>query len=144
MRINLVPQNIIPLFTVKLWLKKKVVGCNKVGNPQRMISLHCTIFKVKYLQFLSDKLQYYRGSDKSLARPGRKKLHRPNCNFYKLLKKKKKSEGCPSNQVSAAAVTSTSDEKWRPFNCFFNRFGLRTYQHHYMFCRPVTSVKMYY
>ena len=29
----------------------------------------------------------------------------------------KNSEGCPSNQVSAAAMTA-SDEKWRPFNCF--------------------------
>ena len=38
-------------------------------------------------------------------------------NFCKPLKKK--SEGCPSNQVSAAAMTSPSDEKWRPFNCFF-------------------------
>jgi len=29
-------------------------------------------------------------------------------------------EVCPSNQVSAAAaMTSASDEKWRPFNCFF-------------------------
>ena len=31
----------------------------------------------------------------------------------------KKSEGCPSNQVCAAAMTSTSEEKWRVFNCFF-------------------------
>jgi len=30
----------------------------------------------------------------------------------------KKSEGCPSNQVSAAAITSASEEKWRTFNCF--------------------------
>jgi len=37
---------------------------------------------------------------------------------------KKKSEGCPSNQVSAAAMTSASDEIWRPFNCFFRRVGL--------------------
>jgi len=28
-----------------------------------------------------------------------------------------------------AAMTSASDEKWRPFNCFFSRVGLRTYQH---------------
>ena len=27
------------------------------------------------------------------------------------------------------AMTSTSDEKWRPFNCFFSRIGLTTYQH---------------
>jgi len=29
------------------------------------------------------------------------------------------SEVCPSNQVSAAAMTSASDEKWPPFNPFF-------------------------
>ena len=55
------------------------------------------------------------------------KLQRPNSNFCKPLKKN--SEGCPSNQVSAATMTSASDEKWRPFNCFFSRVGLRTYQH---------------
>jgi len=43
--------------------------------------------------------------------------------------RKNNSEGCPSNHVSAAAMTSASDEKWRPFNCFFSRVGLRTYQH---------------
>ena len=26
-------------------------------------------------------------------------------------------------------MTSASDEKWRPFNCFFSRAGLRTYHH---------------
>jgi hypothetical protein len=26
-------------------------------------------------------------------------------------------------------MTSASDEKWQPFNCFFSRVGLRTYQH---------------
>ena len=57
------------------------------------------------------------------------KLQRPNSNLWKPLKKKKKSEICPSNQVSAAAMTSASDKKWRPFNCFFCRVGLRTYQH---------------
>ena len=31
----------------------------------------------------------------------------------------KRLEGCPSNQVSAAAITSASDEKWRAFKCFF-------------------------
>ena len=43
--------------------------------------------------------------------------------------KKKNSEVCPSNQVSTAAMTSASEEKWRPFNCFFSRVGLRIYQH---------------
>ena len=46
------------------------------------------------------------------------KLQPPNYNFCKPLKKNN-SEGCPSNQVSAAAVTSASDEKWLAFNCLF-------------------------
>jgi len=33
------------------------------------------------------------------------------------------SEGCPSNQFSAAAMTSVSDEKWRPLSCFFSPMG---------------------
>ena len=76
------------------------------------------------------------GADKYLARPGRKQAtatklgiystHSPRssihlfaccCNLCKPLKKN--SECCPSNQVSAAAMTSAADEKWRPFNCFF-------------------------
>ena len=59
----------------------------------------------------------YRGADKSLARPGKKQATQKN------------SEGCPSKQVSAAAMTSASAEKWRPFNCFFSRVRLTTYQH---------------
>jgi len=35
-----------------------------------------------------------------------------------LIKGKKNSKVCPSNQVSAAALTAASDEKWRNFNCF--------------------------
>jgi len=77
------------------------------------------------------------GADKSLARPGRKQAtatklgifstYSPRssihfvdrcCNFCKPLKKN--SEGCPSYQVSAAAMTSASDEKWRLFNGFFS------------------------
>ena len=77
------------------------------------------------------------GADKSIARPGRKQattikhgiystksprisIHfSARCsNFHKPLKKKN-SEGCPSKQVSAAAMTIASDEKWRTFNCFF-------------------------
>ena len=38
-------------------------------------------------------------------------------NFCKPLQNN--SEGCPSNQLSAAAMTSASDEKWRKFNFFF-------------------------
>ena len=32
----------------------------------------------------------------------------------------KKIQNSPSNQVSTAAMTSASDEKWRPFNCSFH------------------------
>jgi len=32
--------------------------------------------------------------------------------------RKKKSERCPSNQVSAAVMAYASDEKWRIFNSF--------------------------
>ena len=55
------------------------------------------------------------------------KLQRPNSKFASHLKKK--SEICPSKQVSASAMTSSSDEKWRPVSFFFSRVGLRTYQH---------------
>ena len=77
------------------------------------------------------------GADKSLARPGRKQAtvtklgiysaYSPwssihflvRCsNFCKPLKKN--SECCPSNQISAAEMTSALDEKWWPFNCFFS------------------------
>ena len=64
----------------------------------------------------------------AMYRPGRKQATGPNSNFCKPLKKKN-SEGCPSNQISAAAMTSASDEKLGPFNCFFSRVGLRTFQH---------------
>jgi len=76
------------------------------------------------------------GADKSLARPGRKQATATKLGIYStyfprrsihflarwsnLCKPlKKKSEGFPSNQVSAAALTSASDEKWRNFNFFF-------------------------
>jgi len=32
----------------------------------------------------------------------------------------KKSEGCLSNQVFKEPMTSASEEKWRPTNCFFS------------------------
>ena len=67
----------------------------------------------------------YRGVDKSLARPGRKQATA----IKPLQATQKNSEGCPSNQVSAAGMTSASNEKWRLFNCFFSRVELRTYQH---------------
>ena len=74
------------------------------------------------------------GADKSLAWTGRTQatatkigIYSTNSprthflarcsNFCRLLKKKK-SDGCPSNQVCAAALTPASDEKWRHFNFF--------------------------
>jgi len=84
--------------------------------------------------------QNYRGADKYLARPGRKEATATKPYFCKPLKKN--SEGCPSNQVSAAAMTYASDEKWRPFNCFFSQVGLRTYQHLCMHYRYVFKFKI--
>ena len=57
----------------------------------------------------------YRGADKSLARPGRKQA-----TAAKLLQatQKKNLEAYPSNQVSAAAMTSASEEKWRTLKFF--------------------------
>ena len=79
---------------------------------------------------------YGGGADKSFAWPGRKQAiatklgiystYSPrssihflvrSSNFYKPLIKK--IEGCPSNRVSTAAMTSASDEKCWPFKCFF-------------------------
>ena len=56
----------------------------------------------------------------------RNMLQRPNSDFCKPLKKKKSEFPIrPPRQQ----MTSASDEKWRPYNCFFSRVGLRTYQH---------------
>jgi len=79
-------------------------------------------------------------ADKSLARPGRKQATANKLGIYSTYSPRssihflarcsnfckplnKNSESCPSNQVSAAAMTSASEEKWRTFNCFF--FSLR-------------------
>ena len=76
------------------------------------------------------------GADKSLARPVWKqttttKLEinstyspRSSIHFFSPLPQllqatQKNSESCPPGQVSAAAMTSASYEKWRQFNCFF-------------------------
>ena len=75
-------------------------------------------------------------ADKSLARPGRKQATSTKLGIYSTYSPrssihflgrcsefckafKKYSEGFPSNQISAAAMTSASDEKWRTFSCFF-------------------------
>ena len=73
---------------------------------------------------------------RSLARPGRKQdtatklgiysTYSPRSSIHFLARcsgfckpLKKKSEGCPSNQVSTAAMTSASDEKMATFQLFF-------------------------
>ena len=79
----------------------------------------------------------YEGSDyKFLARPGRKKATATKLGIYSAYSPrssihilarcsyfcqllKKNSECCLSNQFSAAALTSASEEKWRTFNCLF-------------------------
>jgi len=52
----------------------------------------------------------YRGADKSLALPERKEATASKLWLLQATQKKN-SESCPSNQVSAAAMTSASDEK---------------------------------
>jgi len=56
----------------------------------------------------------YWGADKSLAQPGRKQT-----TATKPLTFEKNSEGCPSNQVSMASMTSALDEKRATFQMFF-------------------------
>ena len=107
-------------------------------NACLCVSYNCRNNDCLPVRLQHQSFQIVRGSAyKSLARPGRKQVtatkiriystYSPRssihflarcCNFCKPLKKN--SEGCPSFQVSAAAVTSASDEKWRPFNCFFS------------------------
>ena len=70
----------------------------------------------------------YRAADNSLARPGRKQATTTKILILQTTQKKEtNSEICPPNQVSEVAVTTASDEKSRPFNCFFSRVRLRTY-----------------
>ena len=78
------------------------------------------------------------GPDKSLAQPGRKQATATKLEIYSTYSPwslihflarcsnfckplKKNSECCPSNQVSAAAMASASEEKWHSFNCFFSQ-----------------------
>jgi len=69
----------------------------------------------------------YRGADKAVARPGRKQATATKSNYCKPLKKKNRKVVRPTR--SPRQQTSASDENWRPFNRFFSRMGLRTYQH---------------
>ena len=95
------------------------------------------VFLYSYAHFCHCYQGIWGGADKSLARPGRKQATATKLGIYSTYSprssirlaycsnfckpvQKKKSEGCPCNQVSAAAMISASDEKWRPFNFFFS------------------------
>jgi len=75
-------------------------------------------------------------ADKSLARQGMKQATPTKLGIYSTYSTRSSinflarcsnlfkplynnSEFCPSDQVSASAMTSESDEKWRQFKCFF-------------------------
>ena len=99
-------------------------------NCSCSLTTHMTVEMYNYPRTLRG------GADKSLARPGRKQATAAKLGIYSTYTPrnsvhflarcstfckplKKKSERCPSKQVSAAAMGSASDEKWRPFNYFF-------------------------
>ena len=103
-----------------------------VHNDWNLLSFHHSTkmyvgFVLRNCPWLSD--LKYRGTDKSLARPGRKQATATKLWLLQATQKKNSGLFFPSNQVSAATMTSASDEKWWPFSCFFSRVGLRTYQH---------------
>ena len=62
----------------------------------------------------------YRSADKFLPGPGRKQATATKLLILQATQKKKDTENCPSNRVSAATMISASDEKWPPFDCFFH------------------------
>ena len=113
--------------------------CPRGAPPETLLCFAraraCMFRALGSLNWLSWKL-IRGGADKSLARPEGNNLRGPNSGFIQhtpheaqytskpvaltfASHSKKKSGSCPSNQVSAAAMTSASDEKWRSFNCFF-------------------------
>ena len=84
---------------------------------------------------MSTRWYLWGGADKSIARPWRKQATATKLGIYSTYSPwssihflarcsnfckplRINSEGCLSNQVSLAAMTSTSDEKWWPLNCF--------------------------
>jgi len=69
----------------------------------------------------------YRGTDKALARPGRKQATATK--LYLLQATQKKIQVVLPTRYPEQQWPPRRGEKWRPFNCFFSRVGLRTYQH---------------
>jgi hypothetical protein len=92
------------------------------GNIRVSSKQNCLTLKSLQISFHADGMKLRGGVDKSLARPGRKQATATKLriystqflargsNFCKQIKKK--SEHCPKNQVSEAAMNSVSDEKW--------------------------------
>ena len=121
----------------KVYSLKITTRRSKHADRRPLVWTHTYLTVSKLWYYLPSTLAKLRGcADKSLARPEMKQAtatkpgiystYSPRSsihflarcsNFCKTLKKN--SEGCPSSQVSVAAMTSASDEKWRTFNCFF-------------------------
>jgi hypothetical protein len=80
------------------------------------------VIRLSLWSFLVSKLSRG-GADRTLARQGMKEATANKFGIYStysphLQAIQKNSENCPSNQVSVAAMTFMSGEKWRPFNYF--------------------------
>ena len=110
---------------------------DKVINPTKL-TLSFEAYLHSGTEFVAfPGIQVRGGADKSLARPGRKQTTATKLGIYSTYSPRssihflarcsdfckpppKNSERCPSKQISAAVMTSASEEKWRPFNCFFS------------------------
>ena len=118
-------------------IKYRIIFWGNSSNSGKIFTLQKIIRIMAGAQHRTSRRSLQGDADKSLAWPGRNQAtvtelevystYSPwssihflaRCsNFCKSLKKN--SEGWLSNQVSAAAMTSVSDEKWRPFNRFFS------------------------
>ena len=98
---------------LQTWTEIAAINVNiSVGAASHSLGILLSIFLTKEIST--------RGVDKSLSRPGRKQDTARKLTFASH---SKKLESCPFNRVSAAAMTSASDEKWRTFNRFFFQSG---------------------
>jgi len=129
-----------PVGSVFVTEDKEMIRLHKNGNSnwrnKSPIGRGYFAIRVKVHRFfLSEKIGT-RAADKPLARPGRKQATATKLGIYSthsqrisihllarcsnLCHSKRNSEYCPSNQVSAAKMTSASEEKWRPSVVFFS------------------------
>ena len=107
--------------TGKFSTPKKLFHTFQNGPAKGILQASYNLSRCKWIK--------YRGANKSLARPKRKNLQRPNYNFCKPLQKKKKNQKLVRPTRSPRQQWPPRREKWRSFNCFFSPIGLRTYQH---------------